>query len=246
MKLVRVKLSALRNEEWFQYQTELLTLLKNNPEVKAGMGVLYTDFSALYGQADQALQVLRKSAWTAEIEALDQARDRLLTGLSEAVDALLHGFDASKEFPARQVRVTLDKYGRIQGDTYNQETAAIYNLLQDLKGPQAAEVSTLGLGGWVTAIEKANKEFETGFTRRTQESVAQSPYGIKPVRTQTDRNVREMFDRVDAFALTAAKPEPYDAFITQMNGFSDYYKRLLAAREATNAHKAATDGAAGV
>ncbi|MDR1279228.1 MAG: hypothetical protein LBK99_00205 [Opitutaceae bacterium] len=89
MKLHTIKLHALRNEELYQFQTDLLGLLKNSDPVKTGLGAaLYGEFNRLRAAADTALQPARKSALTPILAEEDALRDQLYGAMRDLRPAI--------------------------------------------------------------------------------------------------------------------------------------------------------------
>ncbi|MDR2805935.1 MAG: hypothetical protein LBB85_09935, partial [Dysgonamonadaceae bacterium] len=100
MKIERIRLDRLRNEEWFNFFTEFKTFVTQSTPQALNIEVLFTAFLALYAQADEALEILRKSAYTDEIIHLDAARDSSFRGLSETAQSALHHYEPLKRAAA--------------------------------------------------------------------------------------------------------------------------------------------------
>ncbi|MDR1281720.1 MAG: DUF6261 family protein [Opitutaceae bacterium] len=237
MKLHVIRLSHLRNEEMYQFQTDLLGLIKNSEPVKTGLGdALYGEFNRLRAAADVALQPARKSALTPILAAEDAQRDQLYGALRDLA-TLYAGrhYEANKRPVAAQLLVTLDKYKRdIATGTYNEETAAITNLVEDLQSPTLAapQVDTLGLNAWVDALANANNKFVTDLAARYAETAARPDVGaMRDLRPAIEQNLRAIFEKVNALSLTApdaAAATAIDTFIAALNARIDYYARAAA------------------
>ena len=81
--------------------------------------------------------------------------------------------------------------------TYAEESAAIYNLLQDLRGANAADVALLGLTGWVDAIDQAEQRFLSFYNER-HEAIATRPKGkLTEVRVEVDTLYNAMMGILD-------------------------------------------------
>jgi hypothetical protein len=237
MKLHTLEIGRLRNEELYQFQTDLQNLLKNSDPVKTGVGgVLYGEFNRLRVEADAALQPARRSALTPILAEEDAQRDQLYGALRDLA-TLYAGrhYEANKRPVAAQLLVTLDKYKRdIATGTYNEETAAITNLVEDLQAPavSAPQVDTLGLNGWVNALANANNRFTTDLAARYAETAARPATGaMRDLRPLIEQNLRAIFEKVNALSLTAteaAAATAIDTFIAALNARIDYYARAAA------------------
>ncbi|MDR1280434.1 MAG: DUF6261 family protein [Opitutaceae bacterium] len=237
MKIHAINLGRLRNEEMYQFQTDLHSLLKNSEPVKTGLGdALYGEFNRLRAAADAALQPARKSALTPILAAEDAQRDQLYGALRDLATlyAQRH-YEANKRPVAAQLLVTLDKYKRdIATGTYNEETAAITNLVEDLQSATVAapQVNTLGLNAWVEALANINNQFVTDLAARYAETAAQPAAGaMRDLRPAIEQNLRALFEKVNALLLTApdaAAATVIDTFIAALNARIDYYARAAA------------------
>ncbi|MDR1284474.1 MAG: DUF6261 family protein, partial [Opitutaceae bacterium] len=118
--------------------------------------------------------------------------------------------------------------------TYNEETAAITNLVEDLQAPAVAapQVDTLGLNAWVNALANANNKFVTDLAARYAETAAQPAAGaMSALRPVIEQNLRDIFEKVNALSLTAPDAPAaaeIDTFIAALNARIDYYARAAA------------------
>jgi hypothetical protein len=250
MKLHTLYLSRLRNEELFQFQTELHTLVKNTEPVKTALGTaLYAEFNRLKAGADDALQATGKSAFTPRIAAQDAARDRLYAALRTlaALYAAEH-YDPAKRPPAAQLLVTIEKYRRdIDTGTYNEETAAITNLIEDLRDPaiSAPRVEALGLGGWADALDTANKKFESDLNARYAEAAARPGGSMTALRPAIEQNLRDLFEKINALAILNPDTVAVQDFVTALNLRIDAYARAAARHHARKSRGGGGDSGGG-
>ncbi|MDR1601347.1 MAG: hypothetical protein LBS42_02845, partial [Tannerella sp.] len=64
MKCKKFRIEDLRHEEWFQFYTEFKTLAGQYTPSALNIDVLFVTFVTLYAGADEALEIIRKSATT--------------------------------------------------------------------------------------------------------------------------------------------------------------------------------------
>jgi hypothetical protein len=55
--------------------------------------------------------------------------------------------------------IVLEHYSGINRKSYDEQTAAIGSLVENLNGDYAADIATLGLEEWVTQLQSANVAF---------------------------------------------------------------------------------------
>jgi hypothetical protein len=230
MKTKRFKNEDLRNEEWFQFYTEFKTLVEQYTPEALNIDELFAVFLTLYVDADDALEIIRKSAATELLAEADTTRDVIFRGFAEAVKSALHHFDAAKREAAGRLQITFDHYGNIARKSYNEETASIYNFIQEMNGKHASDIAVVGLGDWVAQLDADNKTFENILKTRYTEEAGKTDLRMKEVRRETDRNYRDILDRIDASILLNGEA-PYASFVKELNIRVERYSDIIAQRK---------------
>ena len=236
MKILTVKLKNLRNEEHFQFQTEFKGLVeKYTPEILDILAA-WTGYLPLYANEAEALDVIRKSSLTENIADADHYRDSLYSGLRDTVKGAANHFNAVIKEAAARVQVALDHYGNINTKPYDEQTAAINNLVDELKTTYAADVAALNIGDWVVELQTANNSFEMLMQERYSQDAGKTQLKMKEVRTQVDGTYRSITERIEALIIVNGE-ENYSDFIKDLNQRVEKYNKLLAQREGRNAKK---------
>jgi hypothetical protein len=190
----------------------------------------YAVFVALYAQADEMLEILRKSSYTTEIVHLNGVRGRTYRGLYEAVKSALHHYAEAQSVAAQKLKPLFDHYGNVPKKPYNEETAIIYNLLQELRGQYAPQIETLSLQGWLDELERNNGTFETAILARNAET-ADKTIGVSmsEVRRKTDSCYLDIVERIEALALIQGDTD-FAAFVKIFNANIERYQNVLSRR----------------
>ncbi|MDR2127408.1 MAG: DUF6261 family protein [Prevotellaceae bacterium] len=230
MKIEKLRTENLHNEEWFMFYTEFKTLVENCETATLNIDSLFATFLTLYANADAALEVIRKSAITEQIAEADNERDIVFRGLAEAVKSALYHFNVAKRQAAKRLQVVLDHYGNIARKSYDEETAAIINFLQELNGEYAADISLLGLNEWVTQIDGSNRAFDALQQARYAEGAAKTDIRMVDVRKETDRIYRSMIDRINASILLNGETQ-YAPFVKDLNIRVEHYGNIISQRK---------------
>jgi hypothetical protein len=235
--VLRIKLRNMRNEEWFNFYTEFKTFaLKHSPE-NLDIEVLFAVFLSLYGKADEAMEVLRKSSFTTEIIQLDDERDNTFRGLSGSIETALHHYDPAKRAAAERLKPLFDHYGNLSAKPYNEETAGIYNLLQELRGQYAPQSAALELTGWIDELERRNQAFEAAILTRNTESAGKSTeVKLLDIRRQTDRCYLDIVERLEALMLIRGEAA-FGGFVKELNANIERYNNVLSRRHAQKTDK---------
>jgi hypothetical protein len=236
MKCKRFKTDRLRNEEWFQFFTEVKALIEKHNPGALNIDVLFAAFIILYAAADEAMEIIRKSANTELIAAADQARDMTFRGFAEAVKSASKHFDHVKREAARRLSIVFDHYADTPRKAYDAETAAIHNFLQEMNGANANDVAILGLNDWVRQLNTENDAFDTLQKARYDEITEKTSFRMQEVRKDTDRNYRDMLNHIDASILLNGESR-YAPFVNALNVRVEHYRNIIAQRRGRKKEK---------
>ena len=225
----RVKLSNLRNEEWFNFYTEFRTFVEQHSAEELNIERLYATFITLYTNADEALEKIAKSGLTDEMTALDARRDDNFRGLKAAVKSASTHFDADKKAAATHLDIVFNHYGNLAAKPINEETSALYNFVQELRGKYVGYVQTLGVEDWVDELERSNNDFKNAVLARTQEGADKTDLQLLVVRRQTDRAYLDIIERIEA-QITLEDPDSesrFAGFVKLLNTNIERYRNAL-------------------
>ena len=233
MKILSLNFYNLRNEEWFQLFTEFHDLvLKYKPDV-LNIAELWAKFLLLYADADTALEIVRKSADTALIIEADHVRDHTYRGFADAVKSARNHFDPAKRAAAEKLSILFDHFGNLARKAANEETAGIYNLLQELdSGTPGATlpVDVLGLRDWATQLATDNTAYEALVKERNTEVASRSKLRMKEVRHEVQEVYHKISERIEATTTLNGDTPPFTDFGNEWNAFLKRYADTLAQR----------------
>jgi hypothetical protein len=229
MKIVRIHLATLRNEEWFQFITEIHDLIVKFTAEALSIVELFVQFLKLYADADVAIEIVRKSPETEKMTEADRLRDQTFHGLNATIRAAVHHFDPKNSEAASRLIILFDSYGNLAQKAPNEETAGIYNLIQELKGAYEVYISTLGLSRWVDELEARNYEYEQLVKARYEEVAERPKLRVKQIRNELDGVYRQIVERIEALSIVEG-PERYTPFIDRINVLITQYNNVVAQR----------------
>jgi hypothetical protein len=198
MKGLKFARKKLRGQEWLEFYLDFRKRAEYFGVKNLDIEALFAQFIVLLEKADDLLVILRKSVYTKELETADRERDTLFRGFYGVVIGLRAQPDAAKQKAAKDLCNLLDGYKKLvlEGNLAA-ESGAIHNLLQDLRGKYAADMTLLELTYWVTAIDKAEKDFLELRGERTEESVEKPKEDLKQLRNQVDILYNAMMSKMD-------------------------------------------------
>jgi hypothetical protein len=230
MKFLSLNFYKLRNEEWFQLFTEFHDLvLKHNPGA-LNIAELWAAFLLLYTDADTALEIIRKSADTVLMIEADHVRDQTFRGFADAVKSARNHFDPAKRAAAEQLTILFDHFGNLAKKAPNEETAGIYNMLQELNGAYADKVQTLSLQDWATRLAADNNAYEALVKNRNTEIASRSKLRMKEVRKEVQDVYYRVVERIEATITLNGETQPFTDFVNEWNAFLKQYDTVLAQR----------------
>lgn len=234
MKTNKTDLSRLRNDEHFKFFTDFdKEITAADPNVLQVVAD-YNAFKQNFAKEDAALKKVMKSEFTEGIHDADKKRDDTFRGLVDTNMAALHHFNPSIVAAAKRLKILFDTYGNVSKKPANEETSAIINLLQDLKGKYANDIIVVKLDDWVNELEDNNNDFDTLFADRYDETNLRNDSILREVRADVDANYNNIIDRIDALALVAQNTQPFIDFIHKWNVIVDKYNNTIAQRRGRN------------
>jgi len=233
MEINSIILQYLHNEEHFQFHRELKELVELSGAQPLNVESDFDSYKTILQQEEEALNLVRKSATTGEIEQADKERDTLVRGMVDTVKSQLKHFNAEKQAAAERFKIVLDQYGDIPNKPYDDETAAIHKLVLESKTTYANDVSTLGLTEWMAAIEAKNNAFQELKKDRNTEESQKTLLRMKTVRLEVDAAYKKIVKRINAL-ITINGLTVYETFVRELNSRIDKANNTLAQRRGRN------------
>jgi hypothetical protein len=229
MKIGKIRLAGLRNDEHFQLHTEVKDLAGKFGTKALKVAAQFEAYLFAYSAEDEALKKVVKSAITADIQDADRRRDQLFRGMVDVNRALLNHFNPEVQGAAKRLKILFDTYGNLVQKPLNEETSALYNLLQDLNGKYAADTATAMLTEWAAELGAANEAFSKLMQDRYEETALKTDLVLKHCRTNVDDAYRAIVERIDALVVVEGE-DAYSGFIRHLNAVVDKYSTALSRR----------------
>ncbi len=230
MKIKKVKLSHLRNEELFQFFTEFKTLIEEQTPESMSITEEYCKFLELYGNVDNVLEQIRKSRYTEEIAQADVERDTTFSGFRDVVKGMQSHFVTDKSKAAANLMIVFNQYGNIAKKNYSEATASIHNFLQEMRGKFAPDVEILGLQEWVEQLDENNQEFSTLMLQRNEEQSEKNSLKMKDLRKEIEACYADIIIRIEAVTILQSDHTLTDV-VNKLNANLTRYKNTLAQRQ---------------
>jgi len=217
MKISPITLSRLRNDANFQFHTEFSSLVEKQTPEALKIKPLFDAYLPLYEKVDLALKKINKSSLTEQIQEADRVRDNIWKGLVDTNTAALRHFDPAVQKSAKKLKIVFDTYGNIAKKTFNEQTSATYNILQDLESSKyAPDVSAVGLSQWIAELKTRNNAFADLMRERVDEGSLKVDIVLKKARTHLDNAYYSIADLINALVLVEGAAN-YESFIKKLN-----------------------------
>jgi hypothetical protein len=226
--ITRIDYQHLRNEAHVELHDTTNTLLVESSPDSLGIRKQYDVYKPLVDDEKSSLDVIKKSGYTADIDEQDQRRDAIFRGLVDAVKSAENHFDQLKKKAAVRITIVLDNYGNIAAKTFDEETAAIDDLIRELgSGDYPALVATLALEDWLTQLNTENQRFKELMSARYKEVAKRPTTNMREARKKVDKAFLDIIYTIEALVLVNGITA-YESFIKELNAILDRYKNVYA------------------
>ena len=231
MKIKRLHLEHLRNNEHFQCQTEFKVLVEEFNPVTLNIEPYFSSiYIPCYNEEDKALIKIVKNSFTKQRSDADRGRDQTFRGLVDTVNAGLNHFEPKVREVARKLKIVFDRFGNVAKLPLNEETSAIYNLVQEVTENHVENAKKLNLLPWLNKLKADNEAYEALVTGGYEEEAAKTKLKAKDTRTEVDKVVRQIIERIEALIVIEGEA-PYSEFIRRLNLIFERYANTLSQRQ---------------
>ena len=220
------RLSNAMNMQFHLSQKERLTTIIVTLQL---LGLPWQKYLAAIVKLDNSYKWPQASPQTEVIAGLEKERDRLLTWLYHVVNDHLNLSPKPNTKPAaKAISFILNNYKGWHKANYEEETAMVTNLLEELDKPEnAAHIVALGIGEIISLIRQNNVDFQALYeTRYDIQQVHRVDGNTKEARHDADTAFNELCLAIVALRsmLTAqADIDKLDALILSINGTIEQY-----------------------
>lgn len=186
-------LRSLSQLDLFQATKNVLSFMQDANLVSLQLKKVYDELLAAFNAFDQAIIQARKTGYTELLNQYDKDRDAAYRSIVAYLKGCVALPDLPKANAAKDLLTIIEKYPHIPSLPLRDETAAITNLVQDLKTTDAnSKLVLLGVDGVLNTMDTKNREFEDTYNLRTEkEALIEVEVGKKTRQALEDafRNV---------------------------------------------------------
>ena len=229
MKISKIHTIHLRNDEHFQFHTEFRDLATKETPQKLKIQQQFEAYLPLYGREDEALKKINKSSITVQLQEADKARDDIFLGMADMAKAALRHFNPEVRAAAGRLKVVFDTYGNVAVKPLNEQTSAVYNLLQELQGKYASDTETVGITQWAAELQARNNAFSELMKERFDETGSRCDIVLREARAELDQSYFAIREKINALVIVEGEAD-YGNFIRTLNAVVAKYTAILNSR----------------
>ena len=233
MKKVEIfSFARLRNNDHYQFMTDVDKLIGKYNAASLGVENEYPGFKNALTAEDSVMRVELGSSKSSMIDALDTQRDVTWNAINGLVKAFLLSPKEAEAQSAAMLKRVIDLYGDPRSLSYNEESAAITNFVNDMLLPaNATHIELLHLADWVAILKTQNDKFQEILNERNAEFANRGNGDARQARKQIDPLYTALVEKINALIVLGQSTEATSGFVTELNEKIKYYRTTLSTRE---------------
>ena len=233
MEIISIHLVNLRNEEHYQFQTEVDQLVKKYKADVLGIEAIYLGFTPLLVDEFSVLNVIRKSLLTDDLIDSNAVRNGTFRGILDTVKGSCNHFNEERQAAAKRLMIVFNTYGNVADKSYDEETASLSKLIAELQNNYSNALETMGITTWVEKLQEQNNAFDMLKKTRYSEDASKTQLKMKNVRISIDASYKGMVTRINALIIVNGDMI-YRDFVNELNTRVDAFNNILAQRKGRN------------
>lgn len=225
---LRPNKTKLKNAQHYAFIDAFLTAIAQENFTAAKIVALLSLLSTAFTEEDRLYMIARASELIAQRDEADHRRDDFYSRLHSLVRLWAGSGEDTKDAAATELLKPFKLYKVKTSAQLEEETGQLDNLITDLSSADMqTDLATIG-GTWLfTQMVEAHNQVKS---IRLEEGTEQSEKVIGAL-TAARKNCDQLYDQltylIEAFAMTADNPAPYEAFIKKWNGTLKIYQDML-------------------
>ena len=241
----KINLSIMSNELHYKFIQDVINYIKKYPDAVIrflGLSKWLPKLFAAFEIEEKVLDIVLSSVLTPEMAEADRRRGNAFAGLVSAIKNLFHHADNEVKKAAKRLMTILKHYGNIPKRKYDEESAAILDILREFQKQQFADdLKLLKVTEWVERLEAENNAFIALRDRRVAEKNEIPHERMKDARVETDEHYHDFVAFLELKTKESLLDDTTDDttladFIDGLNTLIKSYKDVIA-HSKTKSHK---------
>ncbi len=219
-----IYIGRINNGAHFVFVDDVATRAEANPTLMAKCPTQVNALRNAVTKEDECLKISTKSFHSDKIAEGDQKRGFYYSGYRKAVKGFLNAplpemVDAAVILDQQMTDFDIDPQMQI-----DRETGMMTNFISDLESKYAAQVATLGLTAFVTAMKEANDMVRVNKVERREERAGSITGAMKDARKASEDAYYNLVLFANAIHLLDGNADT-EAFVDYVNALIAEYKR---------------------
>lgn len=224
-----ISLVRLPNGGHYRFMLAVLKLAKENTTLSSRLAKQVTALENAIAEEEAQSNVSQKSPLTDQIAALDDLRDKLITGYKYLVKAFTYlpsgtEMESAKRLQQHLVDCQIDPLAQL-----DVETGKLILFSKDLTTKYATDVENIHAGPFSSQLKETNDLLDELLSERDKADAKVTVGGLKKARKVSDEAYRTLTRKVTALAELEEDDE-VAGFITTLNQIIDRFKDELTSR----------------
>ena len=233
MEIEEINFKNLHNGEHYQFHAQAGNLITKYTPTALGIADAHAAYQVAFTHEGQAIVLIQKSPITRLMTNKDYTRDELGRGLTHTLLGATYHYNNEVKQAALRLKVIFDHFGNFMDKPYGQESSDITNLVKEMNGNHAADVATVGLAGWLNALDTENNEFIALGSDRNTEGATKTVYRMKETRKEVDSAYGEIVKRINSLIVVNGQAA-YKDFVNELNQEVAKQALIIAQRKGRN------------
>lgn len=221
----------LTNELYFKYILDVNKLIRTSGIDRSIFGGEDQRLEALCNELDEVLEQVKLSEYTAKIEKKDAKRENTYSIMLGEVKLAMKDEDNEETLEAAITLFHVFKaYGNIKRKSYDEETASIYNLVQDFENKYSEQIEILELQSLVAKLKTLNTEFDKLMGLRNTEKSLKPKARAVDIRKEINQCYGNIVKCIEVKTILNPNNHGLTPFINELNTNIDRYRNVLAVK----------------
>ena len=220
--------NKLKNAQHFSLLEAFIAVYREAGFTVAKLVALFSVLINRFSIENNYYMRARASEVIARRNAADVLRDKLYTRLYALVRVWLGSGNSIMEAAATELVKVFKLYAVNISAQIDEESGQLDNLIADLSTQaNLANIETLGATWLFEQMKAAHEEVKTIRLEQGQEESERVAGALLAARKACDEAYDDLTAAIEAFAIVADDPAPYEAFIKKWNGTLKIYQDIL-------------------
>lgn len=229
----------LHKEEFMELLRSTVDICEKHNPIALSIDSKVNAVKTIVTKLDDALIYEREKEFTKELEELDRYRDEAVTGLRYGFLMNTYHKSQSVKTAAQLLLNRIDSYGgSIARMNYESESAAIYNLINDLETEHTLKLALqkVGLQHWADHLKITNQKFRKLYSDRVEQESKHNKTSFTTIKPEAITVYTQLINRINAY-IELDETNIYTMLQNELITLADRYRQIINLRKKNTAEE---------